>query len=78
MQQILKDCAVKAGQEQRQFVADNEAQQLKAMEDAGLQVNEIENIDQWRSLCQPIYNNYRDNIDRNTYDQAMELLGIAA
>ena len=78
VQQILKDCAVKAGQEQRQFVADNEAQQLKAMEDAGLQVNEIENIDQWRSLCQSIYNNYRDNIDQNTYDQAMELLGIAA
>ena len=48
------------------------------MEDAGLQVNEIENIDQWRSLCQSIYNNYRDNIDQNTYDQAMELLGIAA
>lgn len=78
VQQILKDCAVKAGQEQRQFVADNEAKQLAAMEEAGLQVNEIEDIAQWREMCQAIYDNYRDNIDQDVYNQAMELLGIEA
>ena len=78
VQQILKDCAVKAGQEQRQFVADNEAKQLAAMEEAGLQVNEIEDISQWREMCQDIYDNYRDNIDQDVYNQAMELLGIEA
>jgi len=77
VQKVLKDSAVRAGQEQRAFVAENTAKQLKLMEDAGLQVNDVNDINEWRTLCQKIYDNYKNNIDADIYAQAMEILGIA-
>lgn len=76
LQQILKDAAVKAGQDQRISVAENEAGQLEAMKESGIQVNEIDDVEQFRALVQPIYDNYRDNISADIYSQAMEILGI--
>ena len=76
LQQILMDCAVRAGNEQRAFVAANQAKQLSLMEEAGLKVNDINDINEWRTLCQSIYDNYRSNIDADVYEKTMTLLGI--
>lgn len=76
LQQVLRDAAVKAGQEQRLSVAENEGKQLEAMKDAGIEVNEIGNIEDFRKLVRPIYDNYKNNISSENYEEALELLGI--
>lgn len=76
LQTVLTDAAVKAGQEQRLAVEQNEGKQLKAMEEAGVQVNEIEDIEAFRTLVKPIYDNYRYSVSADIYGQAMELLGV--
>lgn len=76
LQQVLKDAAVKAGQDQRLAVTANEEIQLDAMKEAGIQVNEIGNIEDFRKLVKPIYDNYKNQISSENYGEAMEILGI--
>lgn len=76
LRQVLKEAAVKAGQDQRLAVTENEDRQLAAMKEAGIQVNEIESIEEFRKLVKPIYDNYESNISPENYKEAMKLLGI--
>ncbi len=76
LQAVLKEAALKAGKDQRLAVAGNEGKQLEAMKEAGIEVNTIENIEEFRTLVKPIYENYRDNISADIYQQAMEILGV--
>ena len=46
------------------------------MKDAGIEVNEIGNIEDFRKLVRPIYDNYKNNISSENYEEALELLGI--
>ncbi|MCB6609866.1 TRAP transporter substrate-binding protein [[Clostridium] symbiosum] len=76
LQQVLRDAAVKAGQDQRLAVAENEGKQLEAMKEAGIQVNDIADIEEFRKLVKPIYENYKNNISAEIYEEAVNLLGI--
>ena len=76
LQKILKDSAVKAGQAQRLAVRENEKLQLEKMKEAKIEVNEIDSVDAFRAMVQPIYDDYKNNIDSDIYEQAMEILEI--
>lgn len=76
LQQIMKEAAVQAGIDQREFLMENEARQLGEMENAGLKVNEIENLEEWRNKVSGIYENYEQNVDGEIYTEAMEILGL--
>lgn len=76
LQEVLREAAIQAGKDQRMAVAGNEGNQLKAMEEAGIEVNEIEDIEEFRSLVKPIYENYKNNISEDIYQQALEILGV--
>lgn len=76
VQNVLRTAAKKAGDEQRKFVEETMDKQLETMKEAGLQVNDIKNKDEWRAKCQSIYDNYKNNIDADVYTEAMEILGI--
>lgn len=76
LQTVLAESAVKAGQDQRIAVKENEKAQLAKMVEAKIEVNDIDDVAEFRSKVQPIYENYKNNIDADIYKQAMELLGI--
>lgn len=76
LQTVLRESAGKAGQDQRLAVRENEKKQLEKMEEARIEVNKIEDVNTFRTMVQPIYDNYKNKIDSEIYVQAMEILGI--
>jgi tripartite ATP-independent transporter DctP family solute receptor len=71
LQKIFAEAAVKAGNDQRTFVKDNEKDQIDKMIAAGLIVNDNVDKEAMREAVQPIYESYRDLIGAELYDKAM-------
>lgn len=74
LQEVLRECAVEAGNEQRKFTIDNEQRMLEEMEAAGLQFNDDVDKEAFRSLVVPVYNDYKENISTELYEKAMNTI----
>ena len=72
VQQMFKDAAVKAGQDERVFIKENDETQVKKMVEAGLIVNS-DNIDiaAMKKAVEPVYTEYRNTIGAELFDRAV-------
>lgn len=68
-QQIFLDAAQEAAEYERAWVADQEADQLQAIKDHGVEVVEDPDIDSFRTAVQPVYDSYPQYAD---YIQAIQ------
>lgn len=59
-QQIFLDDAQAAAEYERQWVADQEADQLQAMKDNGMEVDEDPDLDSFKEAVQSVYDSYKD------------------
>ena len=62
-QQIFLDAAQEAAEYERAWVADQEADQLQAIKDNGVEVVEDPDIDSFREAVQPVYDAYPQYAD---------------
>lgn len=74
LQEVLKAAGEKAGDEQFQFMAENEQSLIDQMVAEGLQVIYSEDIDKaaMREACQPVYDSWRETIGADFFDRAMD------
>lgn len=70
-QAMVREAATKAIERQRQTVALNETNLLDKIQDEGMQVNQIDDIEAFREVVKPIYDQYRNKIGEQTFDQVM-------
>ena len=71
VQVIFKDAAQEAAEFERAWCADNEAEQLQAMKDNGMQVVENPDLDSFKAAVQPVYDAYPQYADTLAKIQAV-------
>ena len=57
-QQIFIDCAQEAAEYERAWVADQEADQLAALREAGMQINDSPDLGAFQEAVAPVYEKY--------------------
>ena len=62
-QQIFLDAAQEAAEYERAWVAEQEADQLQAMKDNGMEVIENPDMDSFKAAVQPVYDKYTEYAD---------------
>ena len=62
-QQIFLDAAQEAAEYERAWVAEQEADQLQAMKDNGMEVVEDPDLDSFKEAVQPVYEQYSQYAD---------------
>ena len=62
-QQIFLDAAQEAAEFERAWVAEQEADQLQAMKDNGMEVIEDPDLDSFKEAVQPVYEQYDQYAD---------------
>lgn len=75
MQATVREAAKIALQRQREINDKNEGAALKALEERGMKVNEIENHAAFREKMKPVYDAYRDSVGADLMDMALSELG---
>ena len=63
VQQVFLDAAQQAAEYERQWVADNEATQLQALKDGGMEVIEDPDIASFQAAVQSVYDSYPQYAD---------------
>lgn len=63
VQVIFKESAQEAAEYERSWVADNEADQLQALKDNGMEVIETPDMDSFKTAVQSVYDQYPDYAD---------------
>ncbi len=71
-QKVVQAAAKKAIARQRKTVADNNVEMLQKLKDAGMQVNEIPDLSQFRKRAAGIYDEYRKTIGADVVDAALK------
>lgn len=70
-QEIVRKAAAKAIERQRATVAQNEQNLLGKIQAEGMQVNQINDVEVFREVVKPVYEEYRTKIGAETFDQVM-------
>lgn len=73
-QETVRNAARTAIERQRKTVAGNNDEILAKIIEAGMEVNEIENVAQFRERVAPVYEIYRDKIGPELFDRTLELV----
>ncbi|QIT54482.1 TRAP transporter substrate-binding protein [Aquisalimonas sp. 2447] len=71
-QEAMQTAARSAIERQRQTVAENNDQIAQNIEDAGMEINEIDDVEAFRALVEGVYDEYRDAIGGDLLDMALE------
>lgn len=71
-QKVVQAAAKQAIARQRQTVSDNNIEMLQKLKDAGMQVNEIPDLSQFRKRASGIYDEYRNKIGADVVDAALK------
>lgn len=69
--QVMRVAAKKAIAEQRIQVAKNSAELIKLLEEAGMEVNEVENPAQFRQQVMPVYEAFKPSIGKDLMEKAL-------
>lgn len=72
LQQAVREAARQAIERQRATVAGNNDVILQQIREAGMEVNEVEDVGVFRDQVQPVYQEYRDRIGPTLVDKALE------
>lgn len=70
VQAIFKESAQEAAEYERQWVADNEAEQMQALKDNGMEIVENPDLDSFRAAVQSVYDQYPQYADYMTRIQS--------
>lgn len=70
-QAAVRKAAAEAIKRQRETVAANEAQILEQIKAAGMQVNQVDNLEAFRNKVMPVYAKYRSTIGGELLDKAL-------
>lgn len=70
VQTIFQEAAQEAAEYERQWVADNEAEQLQALKDNGMEVVETPDLDSFKTAVQSVYDQYPQYADYMTRIQS--------
>lgn len=70
-QEVVRQAAAKAIARQRQTVAQNDTSLLEKIQAEGMKVNQINDVEAFREVVKPIYEQYRTEIGVETFDQVM-------
>ena len=70
----VREAARHAVEGQRARNAELEKESIRLITDAGVTVNEVADLSEFRTLMEPVYANYRDNVDAELLDRALEIL----
>ena len=73
-QAAVKEAAKYAVDAQRVRNGELEKESIALISEAGVQVNEVSDLSQFRDLMDPVYANYRDNVDADLLTRALETL----
>lgn len=72
LQDAVRDAAKRAIERQRATVAANEKDILQKIKDAGMKVNEIEDVEAFRAKVANVYDAYSDKIGADLVDKALD------
>lgn len=71
-QKAVREAAEAAIERQRETVEANNADVLKKIKDAGMKVNEVDDVQAFRDRVKPVYKEYRDKIGADLVDMALK------
>lgn len=76
VQQLFNEAAEYAQTAQFEFIDTIDAEQMQSFVDAGMEINDIPDISEFKEAVADIYTSYRDIIGADWYDRAMEQVEI--
>lgn len=71
VQDAIREAGRMAVQRQREVVAENERRVLVALEEAGMKINNVDDVAPFREAVAPVYDEFRDSIGGDIVDQAL-------
>ena len=71
VQNLFNEAAAYAQAEQYKFIDQEDAAQMKSFEEAGMQINDISDPQQFKAAVADVYTTYREKIGADYYDKAM-------
>lgn len=71
VQQLFLEAAEYAQQKQFEFIDQVDSEQMQSFSDAGMEINEIDDVQEFRDAVAAVYTDYREIIGADFYDRAM-------